>query len=190
MQRLFFQSLVVGLLVLMSPFVLASETENNCPDGLAANLTKEFGPGIAGKTQCVQEKKAIKIVMQVNQYCGKKTDEKCVAPHGFRNIPSMIKNYTKTNAIPRDQIDIALVVHGGGGKLLLKGNPFEQQVKFALENGVKVYFCQETMRSFIKKGLIPAGKAEEALIDGIEYVTGGLLALVDFQRQGYMYIQP
>ena len=189
MYRFIHQSLIVSVLILTSPLVI-SAPGNSCPDGLAENLSKEFGPGVAEKTQCVKEKKDIKVVMQVNQYCGKKVDGKCIAPHGFRTIPAMIKNYTITNGIPRDQVDIVMVVHGGGGKILLKGSQFETQVRFALDNGVKVYFCQETLRSFIKKGLIPAGKASESLIEGVEYVTGGLLAVVDFQKQGYKYIQP
>lgn len=192
--------LVAGLLAMPFTSVLADvdghhETEDggDCPTVSFNGLTldEEFGAGAAEMTRCLENRKRIKVVMQVNNYCGKTNAAgECTAPYGLRNVPNMLADYTKTHGISRKQVDLRVVVHGPGGKHLLKGSQFEQKVKDVMAMGVPVYFCQNTVRSFMKSGLIPVGAASTAVIDGVQFVTGGLTALADLQAEGFTYIQP
>jgi len=154
-------------------------------------LDEEFGAGAANMTRCLENRKKVKIVMQVNNYCGKtNATGACVAPYGLRNVPSIIRDYVNTHGIARDELDLRVIVHGPGGKHVLKGSQFEANVKGVIAAGVPVYFCQNTVRSFMNSGLIPVGAASTAVIDGVQFVTGGLTALADLQEEGFMYIQP
>lgn len=192
--------LVLGAaLTVSTSTVFADEDKNNesnnvCPVGLVNNMTleQEFGAVAASKTHCIKKRHEVKVVMQVNDYCGKSNPATgaCLEPYGFRNVPELIKNYSITHGMDRKDFDIVVIVHSAGGKLMLKGNVFESWVQDALDNGVKVYFCENTVRAMIKSGALTAGDVAAGVIDGVEYVTGGLTALVDFQSRGYQYIQP
>jgi intracellular sulfur oxidation DsrE/DsrF family protein len=115
----------------------------------------------------------------------------------------MLKDLKVTNGISADEIDIRVVVHSGGGYLMLKDagydgggnyitgrNKFQSQVQALIDEGVSFYFCQNTTRGFIKNGTLPAGNATAQLIDAVEYVTAGVTAISDLQEQGYKYVQP
>jgi len=128
--------------------------------------------------------------------------------YALGNINNMIKDYEITYGMkPGRDYEIAAVVHSGGGYLLLKDesydgtgtlvygrNKFQGEVENLMDRGVKFYFCQNTTRSFIKNGTLPAagvqGGATAQLIEGVEYVTAGVTAISDFQSQGYRYVQP
>lgn len=171
-----------------------NESNNACPVGLVNGMTleDEFGPEVAATTHCIKKRHNVKVVMQVNNYCGRTAADgvTCLEPYGFRNIPEMLKNYTITHGMNRKDFDIAIIVHGTGGRLLVKNNPFQSWVTDAIDNGVKVYFCENTVRAMITSGALPAGNVASKVIPGVEYVTGGLSALVDMQSRGYQYIQP
>jgi len=125
-------------------------------------------------------------------------------PYALGNLRNMIKDLEITNGIAPDAIDIRVVVHSGGGYQMLKDagydgagnyiasgrNKFQNQVEGLMAQGVKFFFCQNTTRGFIKKGVLPAGDATAQLIDGVEYVTAGVTAISDLQEQGYRYVQP
>lgn len=157
----------------------------------------EFGAGAKDMTRCLENREKVKVVMQVNTECGKKdASGTCVAPYGFRNVPSMMRDYLNTHGIEADDIDFRIVVHGSGGKLLLKGHKFNGAVQKAMNLGAKVYFCQNTIRSFygtVKPDgdtVMHYGQATSEVMPGVQFVTGGLTALVDLQREGFRYIQP
>ena len=91
----------------------------------------------------------------------------CTRPYALGNLVNMLKDYTITNGIAASEIDIKVVVHSEGGFLLLKdegydgnGNPvtgrnkFQTNVEALMDDGVKFYFCQNTTRGFIKKGIL------------------------------------
>lgn len=219
-------------LVLLSSliFLFGSQqlfADDGCTVGSVTGKTldEEFGEGTSDTTTCLSKREDIKIVMQLNKSCrdsyathpvgvnGKPTGDvsrvvnniaNCTRPYALGNLVNMINDYTITNGIgdPED-IDIKVVVHSGGGYLLLKnvgfdggGNPvtgrnkFENNVKSLMDMGVKFYFCQNTTRGFINNGTLPAGDATAELIDGVEYVTAGVTAISDLQEQGYKYVQP
>jgi intracellular sulfur oxidation DsrE/DsrF family protein len=201
---------------------------NDCPVGLVngLELDVEFGAGTQELTTCLTKREEVKIVMQLNKSCrdsyathpvgtnGKPTGEvsrvvnniaNCAINRAYAlgNLRNMIKDYEITNGMLPQDYDIKVVVHSGGGYLLLKDvsyngagellsgrNKFQSQVEELMDMGVKFYFCQNTTRGFIANGTLPAGDAIAQLIDGVEYVTAGVTAIADLQEQGYKYVQP
>jgi intracellular sulfur oxidation DsrE/DsrF family protein len=124
--------------------------------------------------------------------------------YALGNLSNMLKDLKITNGIDPKKIDIRVVVHSGGGYVLLKDagfdgagnyiasgrNKFQSQVEDLMAEGVRFFFCQNTTRGFIRNGTLPAGDATAQLIDGVEYVTAGVTAISDLQEQGYRYVQP
>lgn len=197
-------------------------------------LDDEFGPGTSGLTNCLVNRENVRIVMQINKSCqdsyathplkvnGKPTGESsrvvndvasCADTRAYAlgNLRNMLKDLTITHAIPPDQIDIRVVVHSGGGFLMLKDagydgngnyidggrNKFQSQIEDLMAQGVRFLFCQNTTRSFIRNKTLPGpdmiattGGATAQLISGIEYTTAGVTAISDLQEQGFRYIQP
>jgi len=221
MKKTLFVAMMLGLTLAGINPVLAGV---DCPNDNVPNLDTEFGPGTIVKTTCLSDTTDIKIVMQLNKSCrdsyathpvgtnGKPTGDvskvvnnvaNCTRPYTLGNLLNMYNDYTITNGIDAEEIDMKVIVHSGGGFLLLKdegydgnGNPvtgrnkFQTNVEALMDMGVKFYFCQNTTRGFIKKGILPAGGATAELIEGIEYVTAGVTAIADLQEQGYKYVQP
>jgi len=207
---------------------VANAADDACPVGLVSgkSLNEEFGQGTSDLTTCLSKREDIKIVMQLNKSCrdsyanhpvganGKPNGDSKVVnniancadnrPYALGNLRNMIKDLEITNGIAPDAIDIRVVVHSGGGYLMLKDdvfdeagdiissgrNKFEPAVQALMDDGVKFFFCQNTTRGFIKKGVLPAGNATAQLIDGVQYVTAGVTAISDLQEQGYRYVQP
>jgi intracellular sulfur oxidation DsrE/DsrF family protein len=195
-------------------------------------LDHEFGEGTSDKTTCLSQRENVKIVMQLNKSCrdsysshpvganGKPTGEpnrvinniaNCTDNRAYAlgNLRNMLKDLKITNGIAPEDIDIRVVVHSGGGYVLLKDagydgagnyiesgrNKFQSQVEDLMAEGVRFFFCQNTTRGFIRNGtlpstdVVPSGATGE-LIEGVEYVTAGVTAISDLQSQGYRYIQP
>lgn len=187
--------------------VIAEECIVGSVSGMTLN--EEFGPGTDALTSCLTNTDDVKIVMQLNQACrdsyathpvgknGKPTGEmsqvvnnvaSCNRPYALGNLGNMLDDLEITNGV--ENYDIKVVVHSGGGFLMLKGNKFEQDVVDLMEAGVEFYFCQNTVRSFMAKGILPAGDATANIIPGVQYVTAGVTAISDLQDQGYRYVQP
>ena len=192
---------------------------NECPVGLVNNqsLDDEFGAGSQGLTRCLERRHKVKVVVQINQLC---RDAGCTSPYALGNINNMIKDYEITHGMQQGRdYEIVAVVHSGGWGMLVQDgytftnklgegggalgdktlyNDFQETVEGLMDRGVRFLFCQNTTRGQIARGNLPTVKesnvngagATEALINGVEYTTAGITALVDFQRQGYKYVQP
>ena len=213
-----------------------ASADDDCPVGLVSGKTldEEFGPGTSDLTTCLSKRNDIKIVMQLNKSCrdsyathptgvnGKPTGEvskvvnnigNCAdnRPYALGNLRNMLADLRTTNGVSDEEIDIRVVVHSGGGYVLLKDagydgggnyipegrNKFQSQVEDLMAEGVRFFFCQNTTRGFIRSGTLPGpamvdstGGATAQLIDDVEYVTAGVTAISDFQEQGYRYVQP
>ena len=207
-------SIIVFLGFVNTPAVFADdnhhENENKaCPVGLVNGLTidEEFGEGIQVKTRCLENRKKIKLVMQVNNACRDTSvvstntgyalenhARSCGETRGFgiAQLKNMIADYTITHGIAADKLDLNVVVHGGGGSMLMDmpWNQLKPAVVDLMEQGVKFYFCQNTVRGMAKKMGLTLTQFTSKVIPGVQYVTAGLTAVADFQKEGYQYIQP
>jgi intracellular sulfur oxidation DsrE/DsrF family protein len=185
-----------------------------CPVGLVNDLAlnDEFGPETDVLTRCLERRHNVKVVMQVNRFCRDSVPNADCADnraYALGNMRNMIKDYEITHGmVPRRDFEIVAVVHSGGGWLMLKDegldgdgnsvsgrNQFEGQVRALIDQGVEFYFCQNTTRGFIRKGIVPdttestAGATGE-LIEGVKYTTAGVTAIAELQSLGYTYVQP
>lgn len=166
---------------------------NECPVGLVSGMTldDEFGPGTSEITHCLQRRHKVKLLVQANNFCG---NSACTRPYALHNIVNVIDDYETTNGMVRGRdYEIAVIVHSGGGLLMLDpaaaspharaaDNIFADNVKELLADGVKFYFCQNTVRGM--------GVQTNQIIPGVEYVTAGISAIADFQSRGWTYVQP
>ncbi len=189
--RIIYLSLITAML--FAAPVQASDNDkhgdNKCPVGLVSGLDfdTEFGPGTSEITKCLDSRHKVKLVVQINQ----------APPYALHNIQNVIDDYEITNGMKlgRDY-EIAAIVHSAGGMTVVidgtngKSNPADATVRNLMLQGVKFYFCMNTTRGFIKNGTLTAGMATQQIIPGVQYVTAGISALSDFQKNGWKYVQP
>ncbi len=183
-------------------------SSNKCPVGLVTDKTpdNEFGPGTQELTRCLDRRTNVKVVMQINKYCRDSVanaDCKLGRPYALKNMLNMINDYETThNMQVGKDYEIVAVVHSGGGFQMIDGDYYDPATKMTVTNqfagtvsdligkGVKFYFCQNTTRSFLGKGVYMGAYPTEKLIEGVEYVTAGVTAIADFEADGYRYVQP
>ncbi len=81
-----------------------------------------------------------------------------------------------------DDVDMEIVVYGPGISMLKAGSPVAQRITAALQAGVKVVACENTMKA---QHLTRAD-----MLSNIGYVPAGVVELMQEQQQGYAYIRP
>lgn len=86
------------------------------------------------------------------------------------------------DALGKDNVDVEVVVYGPGIGLLKFDSSLNERIGDALDNGVKVVACENTMKAqhLTKDDMLPK----------IGYVPGGVIELMHKQQQGYAYIRP
>jgi len=162
-------------------------------------LDVEFGVGSEAITHCLVKRHGAKLVVEVDSAFpadinGIVNKNKATF---LTNIDKMIDNYEVVNGmeIGKD-IDIVVVMSSSGGALLTKAhksfgldaygnpnpNPFAAQVAKGIAKGMKFYLCQMAAREL--------GIKHNNMLDGVEFVTGGHLAVVDLQQLGYAVLKP
>jgi len=165
--------------------VLAKNSKSNvaCPvdtpyensSGDPISFQEMFGDDVLDNLRCNKRRSKVRMVMQVNLY------EQGGKPYGFRNLDNIIRDFEITHGI--DNWQIAVVVHSGGFPLVLKGNTYQGLVENYIDNpNVDIYYCLNTAAA--------RGHSTGDIIDGIKFVPAGLSSIMDFQYQGYKYIQP
>jgi len=178
---------LIGLLALgcATTTVFAGKGNSNvaCPvgtpylDEAGDPLTFEdkFGYDVLDNLRCNERRSQVRMVMQVNLY------EQGGKPYGFRNLNNIINDFEITHGI--DNWKIAVVVHSGGSDFVVKDNKYEGLVEQYIDNpNVDIYYCLNTAAA--------KGYTTDDIIEGIKFVPAGLSSIMDFQYQGYKYIQP
>ena len=171
-----------------------------CPVGLVSGMTldQEFGAGAGALTNCVKKRHDVKSMFQINRFCGDVTasNAACTGAYGLGNMQNVIDDYEITDGMKRGvDYKMIAVVYGSGGLMLIKGNKFASKVQALMAEGVTFYLCENTLRGFIKAGLIPNPAttgipASDSLIPGVQYVTAGLSAVLDHEERGWANIAP
>lgn len=197
MMKKFFYLAAVVLFALHARTALADHGTNGnnaCPVGLVSGmpLDTEFGSGTSAITHCLERRHGVKLVLQINQYClDNVPNSQCTRPFGLIHVANMLDDYEITHGMVAGRdYEFVVVAHTGGGPLMLKTSPYAGQVEALMARGVKFYMCQNATRALVRSGVLPLGNATAYIIDGVEYVTAGLTAVVDFTERGYRYVQP
>lgn len=172
-----------------------------CPVGYlnGVPLDVEFGAGSEAITHCVAKRHGAKVVVEVDSAFPADINgvvNKSKATF-LSNIDKMIDNYEVVNGmqIGKD-IDIVVVMSASGGALLTKAhksfgldaygnpnpNPYAALVAKGIAKGMKFYLCQMAARE--------QGIKHSNMLDGVEFVTGGHLAVLDLQQLGYAVVKP
>lgn len=119
-----------------------------------------FGPGAQAR---------YRVVMQVSN----------PEPRGWHqalnNALALTKNAGKAN------VQIEIVANGMGLGMLKYNSTEAREVAAALAQGIKVVACGETMKALMLE--------KDDMLPGISYVPGGLIEVLDRQREGWQYIK-
>jgi intracellular sulfur oxidation DsrE/DsrF family protein len=197
--------LAVSGTVAMADRDAMAHSDTACPVGLVSGQTldQEFGQGASTLTRCIKRRHRVRLLVEINRYCrdddaAVDADGKCAGPgaDALGNMVNIIKDYKITHGmVPGRDYDIVAVVHGMGGRLLLNDsaplkNGYMDDVKSLMDEGVTFYFCQNTVRGFMRSGRINSGDAVNEVIPGVRFVTAGFTALADFQSLGWTQVSP
>jgi hypothetical protein len=94
-----------------------------------------------------------------------------------------LNNMTQIQKIlGKDNVDVELVVNGFGIGMLKMESVVGNRVNEAVAKGIKVVACEETMRG--------QKLTKEDMLGSIGYVPGGVLEVMQKQREGYAYLKP
>ena len=156
-----------------------------------------FGADVLDNMRCNKRRSNVKMVMQVNASFDAKS-----RMYGFRNLPNIINDFEITHGVKN--WEIAVVIHSGGYPFVLDpdatnahpqaylndqpvnapypGMTGAEVVAKLIGMGVDVYFCLNTAAAL--------GITTDQILPNVKYVPAGLSALVDFQYDGFKYVQP
>lgn len=110
-----------------------------------------------------------RVVMQVSN----------AEPRGWHQALSNALALTKNAG--RANVQIEIVANGAGIGMLKFNSPEAKVVAAALGAGVKVIACGETMKALMLE--------KDDMLPDIGYVPGGLIEVLDRQRDGWQYIK-
>ena len=82
----------------------------------------------------------------------------------------------------KENVDIEIVAYGPGLSMLKLESEVGERVKTALDDGVKVVACENTMR---KQKL-----TQTDMLPNLGYAKAGVVELMSKQAEGYSYIRP
>lgn len=126
-----------------------------------------------GKAQGVANSAATapryRVVMQVSN----------AEPRGWHQALNNALALTK-NAGPAN-VQIEIVANGAGIGMLKYNSTEAREVAAALATGIKVIACGETMKALMLE--------KDDMLSNISYVPGGLIEVLDRQRDGWQYIK-
>jgi len=111
-----------------------------------------------------------KVVFQVSDPDPKKWN---LALNNVKNVQE---------AFGKDKVTVEVVVYGPGIGMLKMDSEAGNRVNDAVANGVKIVACENTMHGM--------KLTRKDMLDSISYVPGGVIELMDKQKQGYAYIRP
>ena len=81
-----------------------------------------------------------------------------------------------------ENVDLEIVAYGPGLNMLTADSPVAKRVAEALQAGVKIVACENTMKG---RKLVYAD-----MLPNIGYAEAGVVELIRKQQQGYAYIRP
>jgi len=154
----------------------------------AINAAEAYDPGSSAVTECIGVRDDFKVVVAWNSKAVNgnilKNESQNVGQQVV-NARNLVRDYANNYAMGHgDEYKMVVVAYAGGVDWLKKTNdPINiSLVQGLLNNGIKIYACQNTMKA--KKLKIAD------LMDGVGIVPAGVTAVVDFSNRKYTYINP
>lgn len=180
--------------VVLSSLIVASamahdndESRNECT-AAAMSAADAYDPGSSAVTNCIKVRKGFKVVVAWNSAETNGAVLKNTGQHVGQqvvNSRNLTKDYASNYGMTAgEEYKMVVVAYGNGVDWLKKANDQADvdMVNGLLSQGIKIYACQNTMKS---KNLKVAD-----LIEGVELVPSGVSAVVDFENQRYTYLNP
>lgn len=99
-------------------------------------------------------------------------------PEFFETVLRNVRNV----AAELDDVAVRVVAHGDGIEFATNRSSAEPAVRAALESGVEVWACQNTLQ---RKGI-----ASDEVLSGVRIVRAGLAEIVRLQHDGWAYVHP
>ena len=84
--------------------------------------------------------------------------------------------------VGRDNVDLEIVAYGPGINMLKAESEVANRVNEAIDSGVQVMACQNTMRN--------QKLDKEDMNAKVTYVSSGVVEIMQRQQQGYTYLRP
>jgi intracellular sulfur oxidation DsrE/DsrF family protein len=84
--------------------------------------------------------------------------------------------------VGKDNVDLEIVAYGPGINMLKAESEVANRINDAVESGVQVNACQNTMRK--------AKLSKEDMNTKVGYVPSGVVEIMQRQQQGYAYLRP
>ena len=140
---------------------------------IALTLSAAPAVGYANATKAKHLKKVAakqKVIFQVSDNDPKKWN---LALNNAKNVQE---------DLGKEKVDIEIVAYGPGLPMLQLDSEVGGRVKDALENGVKIVACENTMN---KQKLTRAD-----MLPNLAYAKAGVVELAQKQGEGYAYIKP
>lgn len=138
---------------------------------LMALATFAVAPMLPATSQATQPVAAEnKVVFQVSDADSKKWN---LALNNVKNVQQ---------AFAKDKVTVEIVVYGPGIGMLKMDSEVGNRVNDAVASGVQIVACENTMHGM--------KLTKKDMLDSISYVPGGVIELMDKQKQGYAYIRP
>lgn len=163
-----------------------------CPDQAIQDMDIQFGIGTSDLTKCIQKRTGLKSVIAWNLATVNGRTGFAQQAQVTRNT---INNWTNMYDMEINKdFKIVVVGYAAGGRWLLSdeaynrtfnvttGNPTRALTETLIAGGVPVYMCQNTMRG--------SGWVTADLISGVLMVPSGASGILDFQHNGYKYLNP
>jgi len=82
----------------------------------------------------------------------------------------------------KDNVEVELAVNGYGIGMLKMESEVGDRVNQAVEHGIKVVACEQTMRGF--------KLTKDDMLKSIGYVPGGVIEVMKKQKAGWAYLKP
>jgi intracellular sulfur oxidation DsrE/DsrF family protein len=155
-----------------------------------------FPYDVQANTLCNNKKSGAKVVLQVDNHWSKDATGKVTA-FWLSTRREMLRNYAIQGMEVGKDVDVVVVLSTVGATLAVKSharfagatpadptstdNPFDADIKAALDSGIKIYVCQTAARAL---GI----KAQHLIDPRIQFVPGGHIAVADFQEKGYAHL--
>jgi hypothetical protein len=101
-------------------------------------------------------------------------------PHIWNEVFGNFHNIAR--AMGPENVEFKLVVYSDAIAMLRDDSLVANKVEQALEEGVKIAACENTMKA--------QNIGRDSMLAGISYVPAGIVELIELQSKGWAYVRP